>query len=200
MTPGRILKGAGRAVLFLAWPWRAARSTFTHLGNAKDVHRQNIVYIKDLFRQASGKAAVTGETDQANQESNVDGAQSFAEVMASRAPSAPGIEALQKRFLLQKRLALGTCCAFVLMALYALAKGHLLGIATLLSCLPLFFMACLSAQLRLWQLRTRRLSPEERGGLKDFIGEIDGWYWQVLDPEFGKKLGKKPDKKPGDHS
>jgi hypothetical protein len=189
MTPGRILKGAGCVVLFLAWPWRAVRTTFTHLGNAKDVHRQNIVYIKDLFNQASGKAASTGDTDKANQESPGHGGQSFAEVMASRALGAPGIEELQKRFLLQKRLALGTCCAFVLMALYALARGKLLGIATLLSCLPLFFMACLSAQLRLWQLRTKRLSQEERGGLKDFIREIDGWYWEVLNPEFGKKPG-----------
>jgi hypothetical protein len=183
MTPGTILKGAGRVVLFLAWPWRAVRTTFTHLGNAKEAHRQNIVYIKDLFNQASGKAG------KATPESAAPGAQSFAEAMASRGPGAPGIEDLLKRFLRQKRLALGTCCAFVLMALYALARGNLLGIATLLSCLPLFFMACLSAQLRLWQLRTRRLSREERGGLKDFIREIDGWYWEVLDPEFGKKSG-----------
>jgi hypothetical protein len=189
MTPGSILKGAGRVVMFLAWPWRAVRTTFAHLGNAKDVHRQNIVYIKDLFNQVSGKAANAGDADKATPESVAHRAQSFAEAMASRSPDAPGIEDLRKRFLRQKRLALGTCCAFVLMALYALARGNLLGITTLLSCLPLFFMACLSAQLRLWQLRTKRLSREERGGLKDFIREIDGWYWEVLDPEFGRKSG-----------
>jgi hypothetical protein len=189
MTPGRILKGAGRVALFLAWPWRAVRTTFKHLGNAKDVHRQNIVYIKDLLDQASGKAAKDRDADRSKGGSLAPGAQSFSDAMASRAPGGPDIEDLQKRFLRQKRLALGTCCAFVLMALYALARGQLLGIATLLSCLPLFFMACLSAQLRLWQLRTGRLSREERGGLKDFIREIDGWYWEVLDPELGKKPG-----------
>jgi hypothetical protein len=55
-----------------------------------------------------------------------------------------------------------------------------------------FFMVALSAQLRLWQLRTRRLSQTEKGSLQDFISEIRGWWWTVLNPELSRKKGAQP--------
>lgn len=181
MDAKRIGKGVGRFLTHLVWPWPAIRKSVQQLSTQKRLHEKNVLYIKELVRGDKGKTS----------DGKALPTLSFDEMIRNRPAGAPSIADLEKRFLRQKRLAIGTCAAFIVMAGYALANGNLLGIATLLSCLPLFFMASLSAQLRLWQLRTHRLSEEERGGLRDFMREIDGWYWQVLDPEFGHKPGEK---------
>lgn len=182
MSIKNVAKGTGKAVwTLLSLPWRAFKMNLTFVRRAKETHRSNIVMIRDLMRD------VRHSTDSAPEIAAAE--QSFEEAIENRDPDAPTLEQLERRFLLQKRLALWTCLAFAILALYAIAHGSLLGIATLLSSLPLFFMAALSAQLRLWQLRTHRLSRAERGGLIDFIKDIPGWYWQVLDPEYGKDRG-----------
>lgn len=186
-------RGIGRLMLRLLWPWPAMRKSVQQLHAQKQQHKDNILYIRELARRGKIEAEPDAQSN-AQFNDSTDAAAipspSFEQVMKHRPAGAPSIAALEKRFLRQKRLALGTCAAFIVMAGYAIAKGNLLGIATLLSCLPVFFMASLSAQLRLWQLRLRRISKEERGGLSDFMREIDGWYWQVLDPEFGDKRGE----------
>ena len=183
MSVKKIALGTGRAIwTLLALPWRAVKMNMTFLLRAKETHRSNIVMIRDLAQQAA-----RGKKDKSKDASTPE--LSFEEVMNARGPGAPTMEQLERRFLLQKRLALWTCLAFAMLALFAIARGSLLGIATLLTSLPLFFMAALSAQLRLWQLRTCRLSRAEKGGLLDFIKEIKGWYWEVLDPEYGKNRG-----------
>jgi len=172
----QIGRSVGRLTFHLIWPWPAMRRSIRELQGQKQQHEENIRYIKELAR--GGNISTSAETSSLK---------SFAEVMANRPAGAPSIAALERRFLRQKRLAIGTGLAFIAIGGYAIIKGNLLGIATLLSCLPIFFMASLSAQLRLWQLRMRRLSKDERGGIRDFIVEIDGWYWQVVDPEIGFK-------------
>jgi hypothetical protein len=49
----------------------------------------------------------------------------------------------------------------------------------------------LSAQLRLWQLKTQRLSKEEKGGLKDFIREnrTGSGSCSILNTATGKEAG-----------
>jgi hypothetical protein len=184
MAIRQIAKGTGKALwTILALPWRAMRMNLQYMRKAKEAHRDNVVMIRDLYRDATRK-----NRREANLLEPVE--QSFDDAMNNRGPDAPSIEQLERRFILQKRLALWAGLAFLLLGLVALAKGNLLGIATLLTCIPLFFMAALAAQLRLWQLRTRRLSRKEKGGLTDFIREIDGWYWDVLNPEYGKKIGE----------
>lgn len=177
-----IVRGTGKALLsVLRLPGRAIGMNIRQLKRAKQVHAENIVYIRALFDEARrshekvGAKAVIG---------------SFEDVMRSRPPEAPSIAMLKRRFLRQKRLALGTCAALIALSLMALANGSMLGIATLVSAPPLFFMAALSAQLRLWQLRTRRLSREEKGGLRDFIAGQKTWYLEVLDPELGRHQGE----------
>ncbi|MET3132773.1 hypothetical protein AAKU55_003053 [Oxalobacteraceae bacterium GrIS 1.11] len=179
MDARQIGKGVGRFLMRVVWPWAAIGKSVRQLSRQKRQHQENILYIKELVRSDPRKAPAASSP-------------SFDDMLRNRPPGAPGIVDLEKRFLRQKRLAIGTCAVFIAMAGYALANGNLLGIATLLSCLPLFFMASLSAQLRLWQLRMRRLSKEERGGLRDFLREINGWYWQVIDPELGYRPGEKP--------
>lgn len=173
-------KGVRKLLLYLVWPWPAIRR---NLARETSRHKENIVYIKDLAHRPQPTAPDDREDDPAR-------GQTFEEAMRGRGPGALPAAQLEKRFVRQKRLALATCAAFVVMAGTSIANGNWLGIATLLTCLPLFFMACLSAQLRLWQLRTKRLSKEEKGGLGDFFRETDGWLWQVLDPEIGNKTGE----------
>jgi len=185
MKPAKIVKGAAHLTwTLLALPWRAVKSNINQLRKAKQAHKDNIVYIRALYDQATHRHSAGTKRSSVT-------ARGFEEAMRDRPPGAPSIEQLSKRFLRQKRLALGTCLLFAVLSLIAIARGNLLGIATLLACLPLFFMAALSAQLRLWQLRTRRLSREEGGGLHDFI-RTPRWYFAVLDPELSKTNGKGP--------
>lgn len=185
MRAWSIIKGTGGVLLSVVrLPFRAVRMNIVQLKKARQVHADNIVYIRSLYRQIT-KNDSEGTSDAVT-------TSDFAKVMRSRPEGAPSIEALKRRFLRQKRLALATCAAIIALSLYALSSGSLLALATLISSPPLFFMAALSAQLRLWQLRTKRLSVEEKGGLRDFIRERRTWYLEVLNPEFGLQPGEQP--------
>ncbi|WP_235091359.1 MULTISPECIES: hypothetical protein [Burkholderiaceae] len=72
---------------------------------------------------------------------------------------------MEKRFRFQKRLAIGTGTAFLLIAAYAISRGNVLGIFTLVAGLPVMFMASLDVQFRLWQVRNRRLSEQSTAAL-----------------------------------
>lgn len=165
--------------LFL--PTYAFRKNLQSLKAAKRQHGENIIYIKELYARAKRKARAEQQG-----EGGVAREQGFEEMMRSRPVGAPSNVELQRRFRFQKRLAIGTGTAFLLMAAYALAHGNMLGIFTLVAGLPVMFMASLSAQFRLWQLRNQRLSRSEHGGLSDFMRE-PGWFVSVLDWEFGKQ-------------
>jgi len=165
--------------LFL--PFYAFRKNVQSFKAAKQQHDENIVYIKELYARAKRKARAEqqGEGDTAK-------GQGFEEMMRNRSVGAPSIADLQRRFLFQKRLAIGTGAVFLLMAVYALSRGNLFGIFTIVAGLPVMFMASLTAQFRLWQLQNRRLSRAERGGLNDFMRE-PGWFVSVIDPELWKQ-------------
>ncbi|MBJ9698309.1 hypothetical protein I5699_35135 [Burkholderia cenocepacia] len=163
--------------LFL--PTYAFRKNVQSFKAAKQQHDENIVYIKDLIARARQQKA------RAEQQGGAASEQGFEEMMRSRSAGAPSTVELERRFRFQKRLAIGTGTVFLLMAVYALSRGNVFGIFTLVAGLPVMFMASLSAQFRLWQLRNRRLSRAEHGGLNDFMRE-PGWFVSVLDPEFGK--------------
>ncbi|WP_058034588.1 hypothetical protein [Burkholderia pseudomallei] len=165
--------------LFL--PTYAFRKNVQSLKAAKQQHCENIIYIKELYAHARQNARAEQQS-----EGGVAREQGFEEMMLSRPIGAPSNAELQRRFRFQKRLAIGTSTAFLLMTVYALSHGNVLGIFTLVAGLPVMFMASLSAQFRLWQLRNQRLSRAEHGGLSDFMRE-PGWFVSVLDWEFGKQ-------------
>lgn len=162
-------------------PTYAFRKNLQSFQAAKRQHDQNIVYIKDLYARARRQAGA----EQLDAPPVVV-EPGFDEMMRSRSAGSPSIAELRRRFLFQKRLAIGMGAMFVLMAVNALWRGNMLGVFTLLSGPPLMFMASLSAQFRLWQLRNRRFSRTERGGLNDFMSE-SGWVGGVLDPEIRKR-------------
>lgn len=178
-------KKAGKVVLRLVWPGAAIKKTIEHTKKAQEQHRSNIALIKDMYEEVR-KSAKSEPQDEVRKDL------SFEETINSRAPGSPSIPALYDIFLLKKRLALALGAVFIAMAIYALANGTWLGLAPLLASPPVFFIIALSAQLRLWQLRTRRLSQAEKGGLQDFLKETRGWWWDVLNPEFARKKGAQP--------
>lgn len=177
----------GRSVGYVLWPWPSIKRTFTQMSAARHSHADNLVYIRDLLQRSRGKLVEHGPDEEAAlPEKSI----SFEQIFGPQPDSMIRIAALKRRFLFQKRLTLATAAVIVTASICAIANGKWLAIATILSSSPLLFVASLSAELRLWQLRSRRLSRPERGGLHDFFNENPDWVWQVLDPEFGTKLGE----------
>lgn len=175
-------KKAAHVALRLVWPGAAIKRTIQNTKKLQEQHERNIIHIKEMFQEVRNNTR-----SEPPEEARKD--LSFEETMNSREPGSPSIPALYDHFLLKKRLALAVSVAFIAMAIYALANGTWLGLAPLLGSPPVFFIIALSAQLRLWQLRTRRLSRAEKGGLQDFLKETRGWCWVVLDPEFSRTKG-----------
>ncbi|MES2264673.1 MAG: hypothetical protein V4724_39750 [Pseudomonadota bacterium] len=176
------IRALGRGMGYIAWPWSSIKRTLTHVRAAKDDHVRNIVYMRDLFGRS--RSGIKRKSDGARADHG------FHETMGNRPATAPSITELKRRYLFQKRLALGTGAAISIVSICAIASGHWLAMATILSSIPLLFMACLSAHFRLWQLRHSRLSKEEHGGLDDFFQENRNWIRQVLNPELHTKSGE----------
>lgn len=93
--------------------------------------------------------------------------------------------ALWYRFFLSKKrtFQLG-CFLFILLSAYSFLVGSLFwSVIPLLAALCFFAPNIFSVQHRLWQLRSRRLSVEERGGITDFMHESH-WLAGCINPEF----------------
>ncbi|MBA5690548.1 hypothetical protein [Rugamonas apoptosis] len=171
MRISKTLRMMGRLAIGVLAPWRVIKRDIDRVRAAAREHEKNIHYIRDLARRAAKPKHEGPRTA------------SFDDVMRRHTPAS--IARVERRFLFQKRLALGTAAVILVVSACAIANGRLLGIATIIASMPLFFMASFSAHFRLWQLRNRRLSAEESGGLDDFFAENPRWIRQVLDPELG---------------
>lgn len=174
------LRAISRAALSILLPWRVVRRDFNRLRKTAAEHKKNVLYLRSLAHNLGKRAS--GD-DQAPSTITT-----FDDIR--RKYSARQLADLQRRFLFQKRLALATALAILIISACAIANGRFLGIATIIASMPLLFMACLSAHFRLWQLRTERLSKAEHGGLDDFFADNPRWIRQVLDPEFGTHAGE----------
>ena len=183
------LHATGRVALRVLLPFGAMRSTVALAKQELERTKEGLAALKDLGSQAR-KTIVDGIKGSESTRND-----SFDAAMSNRSKNALTQEELLSYFLRKKRVALGTAAFFALVSLFGIASGiwygHWMGIASSLISLtasqPVFFMIALGAQLRLWQLRTHRLSREEKGGLQDFMREVKGWWWMTLDPEFGNK-------------
>ncbi|POC85202.1 MULTISPECIES: hypothetical protein [Pseudomonas syringae group] len=121
----------------------------------------------------------------------------FDEAIANRKPGAMSVEQLHIFFLRRKRAALLAGSIFWLLGLLGIFSGCIDGsIKTIIQSLlsisaasPLLFALALSAQFRMWQLETRRLSAAEHGGFSDFLKENPNWLLKTLNPQYGKTNG-----------
>lgn len=183
----RALRTTGKVAWRVLLPFAAMRQTVVLA--KKEVERRKETFGALIELGGDALESIKGAKEQHND--------SFADAMNKRSANALNEDELYRYFLGKKRVALGTAAFFALMGLYGMLggiwfgynRGIVLGAISLLASQPVFFMVALGAQLRLWQLRTRRLSIEEKGGLRDFMHEVRGWWWVTIDPEFGRKGG-----------
>ncbi len=186
-------KAGAKGTIWTLWnvifPLSAVKRTVALTRREIDRNKENFQYLKEL----SARAKHTLEAGEGNEQGGP--GRTFEEAMASRSADAPSIVQLYRSFLLRKRWALSIGALFAVSGLYAvvggLVLGHykdvLLGGLSLLVSQPAFFLAALGAQLRLWQLKTKRLSVEERGGVRDFMADYPDWFWQLINPEMSMK-------------
>lgn len=186
------IKAAGKALWRIVFPFSAMRNTVALIEKELQTTKQNLDAIKELGIEAKEKFSDTLKNKKQIRND------SFEEAMRRRSKDALSEKELYASFLRDKRVALGVGLLFVIFSMYGLldgialanGRGILLSVMSLIASQPLFFLVALRAQLRLWQLQTRRLSIEEKGGLNDFMREVPDWVWVTLDPEFGKQQGR----------
>lgn len=193
-------KGSLWTFWHIIMPVSAMKRTVMLTKREIDRNKENFEYLKELSVEAKRTLSEGGTREQDRP------ALSFEEVMAGRSADALSLPELYRSFLLKKRWALGAAMFFAVSSLYAvvggLVFGHpkdvVLGAVSLLISQSAFFMAALGAQLRLWQLKTKRLSQQERGGLRDFMADYPNWFRQLINPEINwSRLRGKPPKSSG---
>lgn len=184
------VKAGAKGSLWTVWhvimPLAAMKRTLSLTKREVERNKENLQYLKEL----SAEAKRVLSDDKASDEDRP--GLSFEEAMASRSADAPSVPELYRSFLMKKRWALAAGMFFALTGSCAVAGGiffgHpkdiLLGALSLLVSQPVFFMAALGAQLRLWQLKTKRLSVEERGSVRDFMSDYRDWVRQLMNPEI----------------
>lgn len=174
-TGRKIARGTGK-VVFLPF-----RTGWKSLKLAKDQGVNTYRYGKSAFSDAGDQ--IRDNWQQSGKKGRND---QFADIFGGT----DGFELLQmnlRRFLMKKRAALvlmalfvayGAVCVFAFKAFSAL-----LG---MVGAILLGLTFAIESQFRLWQLRTHRLSQEERGSFTDFLREADAW--QILNPELKEPL------------
>lgn len=188
------LRKAGRVAWRLISPLPAMRKSVSLAKVEVERARENLTALKGLGSDA--RRAVADSIRGPRKAVDV----SFEAAMRNRSRDALSQTELYRYFLRRKRAALLAAAFFTVLSLYGVlggawygdTRGVMLGMVSLVASQPVFFLVALGAQLRLWQLRTRRLSKEEKGGFSDFIREVEGWWWVTMDPEFGQRGRGKP--------
>jgi hypothetical protein len=193
-------KGSLWTIWHVIMPVSAMKRTYELTKREVERNKENLQYLKELSVEAKRVLS----DDKASDEDRP--GLSFEEAMASRSADAPSIPELYRSFLMKKRWALAAGVFFALTGGCAVAGGiafgHpkdiLLGALSLLVSQPVFFMAALGAQLRLWQLKTKRLSVQERGSVRDFISDYRDWFRQLMNPEINwSRQTQKPSRSDG---
>lgn len=100
---------------------------------------------------------------------------SFEAMMRQRKAGAPTWTQLYHGFLRRKRAAQCMCLFFSLLGLWSLVHGQWSGLLPLLIGGGFTLEYAWLTEFRLWQLRNRRLSIEEKGGLSDFRSDPGAW-------------------------
>ncbi|OWY39310.1 hypothetical protein CEK28_08825 [Xenophilus sp. AP218F] len=186
-----------RGVVRIVFPFQAIIRSVELTRDQVDQHRANMGRLKAMW----GEARATLQDEQVTPPNG----QSFQQAIAHRAPEALSVAELYRFFLRRKRWALAFAFGFFLVNLVPLtsALAHhlvvrvLFSLAAIVVSSAVLFVIALGAELRLWQLRTQRLSVEEHGGLNDLMA-TPGWIWQVLDPEIRFKRSTQPNDQRGE--
>ncbi len=183
---------AASIALRIILPFWSMRQTVRLAKQEAAKTKENWTHIKEMSAEAK-QALLHSDVDESTERKPM----SFEEAMANRKPGAMSVEQLHLFFLRRKRAALLAGSIFWLLGLIGLTIGLINGstktvVQSLLSIAtasPLLFALALSAQFRMWQLTTRRLSAAEHGGFNDFKIENPDWLLKTLNPQIGKSSG-----------
>lgn len=186
-------KRAGSVAMHIILPFWSMRQTIRLAKKEASKTKENWAAIKEMSAEAK-KALFDGSNPEAEKVTRLS---SFEDAMSNRKPGAMSQDELYLYFLRRKRAAMLAGGLFWLFGLIGLGGGLIDGSAraviqsalSLVSSSALLFVLALSAQLRLWQLETRRLSVEEKGGLQDYMRENPSWIRQTLSPQYRSKKG-----------
>lgn len=182
--PRSILRKGGGIAWRIITPFSAMKKTASLGATEVQRHRENISHIREMAHTARESLL---RTDAQSRD------QSYASAMQDRSPNALSETDLYRYFLGRKRVCQSAMLFFLILGALGVVNGVstettrvvVFSLLSILAALPLFFVLAMSAQLRLWQLSTHRLSRAERGGLHDWMRE-PGWWATVLDPEIGR--------------
>lgn len=197
----RLAKGGWLVLWRIILPFSAIRRSVQLAKNEVERNKDNLIYLRDLKNQAyetlkpTKHEAVSGDEESPPEEIG------FEEAMRRRSEGALPVPRLYRLFLIKKRWALAAALFFFVISIVGVVggvataqyKNAILGALSLLVTQPGFFLVALGAQLRLWQLTTKRLSKAEKGGFNDFLQENPHWWAMTLNPEFSNRAGKRHD-------
>ena len=185
-------KQAASVALRILLPFWSMRQTVRLAKQEAAKTKENWATIKEMSAEAK-QALLRGDGEEFAESEPL----TFEEAMANRKPGAMSVEQLHLYFLRRKRAALLAGSIFWLLGLIGIVTGSIDGstktiiqsFLSIAAATPLLFALALSAQFRLWQLETRRLSVSEKGGFNDFLKENTNWLLKTLSPQYGKSKG-----------
>lgn len=198
----RLAKGGWLVLWRIILPFSAIRRSVQLAKNEVERNKDNLVYLRDLKNQAFETLKPTKHVEaESGEEESPQEEIGFDEAMRRRSEGALSVPRLYRLFLIKKRWALAAALFFFVISIVGVAggvateqyKNVILGVLSLLVTQPGFFLVALGAQLRLWQLTTKRLSKAEKGGFNDFLQENPRWWALTLNPEFSNRAGKRHD-------
>ncbi|ENV52031.1 hypothetical protein L292_3172 [Acinetobacter junii CIP 107470 = MTCC 11364] len=169
------LKKTGSILYHTLLPIAAIRTSVKLVRKEVAIHKDNIQRIKSLKDEASESLSSQREVKN----------DSFTDAVGT---DEEHIKQLQNSFVQQKKYYLIFGVVFLifesLMLVISLIKQDLsatffLFMSVLITVL-LTFIAMMGKQLRIWQLKTRRLSIEEKGGFDSFVKENPDWIKLTL--------------------
>lgn len=130
---------------------------------------------KELHRATREAGAAVREAFRPSSRKPNEGELTFDAMMRQRQAGAPTWMQLYRGFLRRKRATQCLCLFFSLLGLWSLVHGQWSGLLPLLIGGGFTLEYAWLTEFRLWQLRGRRLSRAEKGGLGDFRRDPGAW-------------------------
>ncbi len=110
----------------------------------------------------------------------------YRQAIALRTTDSLPLETIKQGALNTKRVALLFSIVSTAFSLGATLSGSWFSAMTGVLFSGLCFLVCMKHEIRIWQLETGPLQPDEPlGSLKQFV-QLDGWVWRTLAPRLWK--------------
>lgn len=180
------LKQAVSIIFRILFPISAMKKTVTLMKDDIKRTSDNAADIRDMAREAKQNL------DQLKADSPAKPAMTYRQAIAGK--SHDDLQSLFMNLLFQKRLILLLGGTFVLFELlmFIVSIHSFLWFATIISFFAVLitagftFQSAMNKEVRLWQMKNKRLSIEENGGFAGFM-ENKNWWFDVLNPHINSQ-------------